>query len=272
MTKTSTTRNLSATILETKFLNDRGVAYLKHGNLDMAMRLLRRALSKMMQHTENHVPGESPDTASAQHGEGLCSMQEDNPANPLNKDNSLPSRQRPLRSVAFDIAWYRQTNITRPTTASLVEDGLIAMYECAFLISSQDIDEQSITAALLFNLALVNHCRAVYLSQSKNLKTSLRLYEMILDIVQFQVDERNYTRSFDDLLILATLNNCAHVHSQQFHHEEAKHYLNSLRHAMSTTSLRLEDQQSALSEDDYSFFVLNAMCLHGEEVRIAPAA
>jgi hypothetical protein len=241
----------------------------------MAMRLLRRALNKMMQHTENQPRGEVPDTPSAQHEEEISSMQDDNPSNPLNKANYLPPSQkpRPFRSVAVNIAWYRRTNnATRQTTASLVEDGLIAMYECAFLISSQDIDEQSITAALLFNLALVNHCRAVYLGQSKNLKTSLQLYEMVLDIIQFQVDERNYTRNFDDLLILATFNNCAHVHSQQFHHQEAKYYFNSLRQAIRTASLRLEDQQSALSEDDYSFFVLNAMCLHGEEVKVAPAA
>jgi tetratricopeptide (TPR) repeat protein len=127
------------------------------------------------------------------------------------------------------------------------------------LMSTDDSYVDDTSVVLLYNLAFINHWRAVHLGLSKDLPKALKLYKMAIEII-------SESRS-TNILLCAIWNNMGHIHIQLFHLDEA-------RACFSRLWLVLEhraDIREQLSLCDFNNFLLSAMSQAGE-LHLAPAA
>jgi len=134
----------------------------------------------------------------------------------------------------------------------------LAMYDRALLISNHEQDRETVTACILYNMALANHARGLRYGRSSLLARALQLYKMSLDVL-------HPTSSGLDLLCLACFNNAAQIYSQLFHRDEMRQCLECMRQILGNV-------QGIRDNDDYVLFYLNAMLYIGEELSLAPAA
>lgn len=155
---------------------------------------------------------------------------------------------------------------------SMIEDNHAAstMYNSAILLpsspSTQDftsaesyVDQTSVV--LLYNLALINHWRAVHLGISNGLPKALKLYEMALEIIH-----ENRSTNVESLLC-AIWNNMGHIYIQLFQVAEARACYSSLWLLLQ----HREDIRQQLPQGDFNNFLLSAIS-QAEQLHLAPAA
>jgi hypothetical protein len=98
-------------------------------------------------------------------------------------------------------------------TSSLSQDAqLILNYSCAFAIADGIEDKDLLTSCVLYNMALVNYCRAIELGISSLLSNSLSLYKMAASILERSSD----VDASNELVLLALYNNMAQIHAYQW--------------------------------------------------------
>jgi hypothetical protein len=142
------------------------------------------------------------------------------------------------------------------------DDALILLYNRAIVISPSEQDKELLTGVVLYNMALVNHCRAIERCSSRILTAALNIYEMAAASMQDSMHESG----IGDLLKLAVYNNMAQIHSIRFSFEDMFECLNKTR-----TFLATPTDESLVDDDDNNFFFMNTM-LQIEELTLAPAA
>jgi hypothetical protein len=149
-------------------------------------------------------------------------------------------------------------------TSSLSQDvPLILNYSRALAIVDGVEDKALLTGVVLYNMALVNHCRAIELGISSLLSNSLNLYKMAAAVVERSSD----VDASNELVLLALYNNMAHIHAYQWSSPEVRVCTDNIRMLLSTVSA----ENSFIDQEDFDFFSVNAM-LHVEDIIIAPAA
>jgi hypothetical protein len=154
--------------------------------------------------------------------------------------------------------------VSRPQTK---DNSLLSLYNHALLVSLNEQDQELISAVVLYNMALVNHCRAIERGISSLLQIALELYEMALGIVS-QDQECTQSQHEHNLLYMAILNNMAKIHADLFAVDEMRHCINSLRKILSVLH---HEGCCCIDESDFTFFFMNAM-LNLEDPFLAPAA
>jgi hypothetical protein len=148
-------------------------------------------------------------------------------------------------------------------TSSLSPDTpLILNYSRCLTIVDDVEDKELLTSVLLYNMALVNHCRAIELGISSLLSTSLNLYKMAASVLERSSD----IDASNELVLLAIYNNMAQIHACQWSSQEARECIDNVRMLLSTVSA-----ESFIDQEDFLFFSANAM-LHVEDMNLAPAA
>jgi hypothetical protein len=148
-------------------------------------------------------------------------------------------------------------------TSSLSQEApLILNYSRALAIVDGVEDKELVSSVVLYNMALVNHCRAIELGSSSLLSISLNLYKMAASVLESTrgVDESN------ELVLLALYNNMAHIHAYQWSSQEVRLCIDKIRMLLSTVST-----ESFVDQEDFHFFSVNTM-LHVEDINLAPAA
>jgi hypothetical protein len=142
------------------------------------------------------------------------------------------------------------------------DDDLVLLYNRAIIVVPSEQDKELLTGVVLYNMALVNHSRAIERGTSSLLTVALKIYQMAASIMEDSEDQSGT----GDLLQLAVYNNMAQIHSIRFSTEDMFECLNKTR-----TSLATAADESFVDEDDYNFFFMNTM-LQTEELTVAPAA
>jgi hypothetical protein len=150
--------------------------------------------------------------------------------------------------------------VSVPIHAKKEGDALILLYNRAIVVFPSEQDKDLLAGVALYNMALVNHCRAIERGASSLLTIALKIYEMAAAIMKDSKDQSG----IGDLLELAVYNNMAQIHSIRFSTEDMLECLNKTR-----TSLAAATDESLV--DDYDFFFINTM-LQIEELTVAPAA
>jgi hypothetical protein len=141
------------------------------------------------------------------------------------------------------------------------DDALVLLYNRAITVLPGEQDKELLTGVALYNMALVNHCRAIERGTSGLLTVALKIYKMAAAIIKDSKDQSGT----GDLLQLAVHNNMAQIHSIRFDTKEMFECLDETR-----TFLAAATDESVL-DDDYNFFSANTM-LRIEELTLAPAA
>jgi hypothetical protein len=148
-------------------------------------------------------------------------------------------------------------------TSSLSQDvPLILNYSRALTVFDDVQDKDLLTGVVLYNMALVNHCRAIEFGISSLLSIALNLYKIAASVLErfSDVDASN------ELVLLALYNNMAQIHAYQWSSNEVGVCIDKIRMLLSTIS-----SESFIDQEDFHFFSVNAL-LHVEDMNLAPAA
>jgi hypothetical protein len=144
-------------------------------------------------------------------------------------------------------------------TSPLSQD---APYSRSLTIVDDVEDKELLTSVVLYNMALVNHCRAIELGTSGLLSISLNLYKMAASVLERSID----IDASNELVLMAIYNNMAQIHSYQWSSQEVRECIDNVRMLLSTVSAK-----SFIDQEDLHFFSANTM-LHVEDMNLAPAA
>lgn len=169
----------------------------------------------------------------------------------IDESEDLPS--------VFSVPVDPKTTSQCPTTE---DDALVFMYTGALVLYPDVDDRELITGVVLYNMALVNHRRALKKGTTSLLAIALKLYGMAASLMA----DRNNSDEIEGLLLLAVYNNMAQIHSTSCSSLEMSHCLDKIRCLLADIS-----DDSLIDEDDYTFFFMNSS-LQVEELTLAPAA
>jgi hypothetical protein len=148
-------------------------------------------------------------------------------------------------------------------TSSRSQDApLILNYSRALTIVDGVEDTELLASVVLYNMALVNHCRAIELGISSLLSIALNLYKIAASILERSSD----IDASNELVLLAIYNNMAQIHAYQWSSQEVRECIDNIRILLSTVS-----SESFIDQADFHLFSVNTM-LHIENINVAPAA
>ena len=233
-------------------LNNSAIAYLQSGRAEEAMVLLQIALSKLR---DQFVERRDPE--SERTGEDTPIEEDDDDQSMKSDDESDPC-PKPTSSISVFSSvpvWIQQ------------DTSCLTFYDRALLvdINTPFEDNELLSAVILFNMALLHHSRGLEFGKSDFLERASHLYQIALDILQKQKSANgNY------LIIMALLNNMAHIDSHLFRMEDMTDSLEHMCKILSADDIVNDDL--LIDEDDYVIFFMNAMIGKEKEFTIAPAA
>ena len=157
---------------------------------------------------------------------------------------------QPLQSVVVS---------TRPNVS---EDSFPSFFRRALLLSPEEESVPLIAAVVLYNLALSEHLLGSSLNNSKKISSAHRFYSLAYQIIE----ESKSKCAFEDLLVLAVINNLGDTSSQLYQSKRARKWFHCLGHILGMTCSG--KMMPAIQEDDYMFFYLNVM-LHQNDIHMA---
>ncbi len=138
----------------------------------------------------------------------------------------------------------------------------IFMYSKALILSDDDHCKEFLIGVVFYNMALVNHARAIETEKASLLTTALNFYDMAVAITQSRdVD----VGAFDYWLLLALYSNLAHIYLSRVCSEKLCQCLEGIR-----SLLAADKAEQVIDANDYYFFVANSLL----QIRVdyAPAA
>jgi hypothetical protein len=140
---------------------------------------------------------------------------------------------------------------------------LILNYSCALAVFDYVQDKDLLTGVVLYNMALVNHCRAIELGISSLLSIALNLYKMAASILEISSD----VDASNQLVLLALYNNMAQIHAYQWSSKEVRVCIDKIRMLLSTVSLEI-----FIDQQELEFFFLHTILHVEDQMNLAPAA
>jgi hypothetical protein len=227
-------------------LNKRAVASLLSGRSKKALALLSTATTILKDHFAD--ARKAPCVRSSSTSFPACNDEgnEYSSAMEMNVEQDQPS------VLSFQVQ-----------ISSLSQDApLILNYSRCLTIVDDVEDKELLTSVILYNMALVNHCRAIELGISSLLSISLKLYKMAASVLESTRD----VDASNELVLLAIYNNMAQIHAYQWSSQDLRECIDKIRMLLSTVSA-----ESFISQEDFHFFSANTM-LHVEDMNLAPAA
>jgi hypothetical protein len=259
--------------------NNSAVAAMQEGRAKESIELLREAIANLKDHfllnrsplsfppsscgtPLPHRRRELPCVGSDSSVSGLSSLSSFSPSiYPNDKvDDYLSAmkvdakQDQPLLSVPV------RTN-TSSHFLTKEDDALVLLYNRAIIVQPDTQGRELLTGVALYNMALVNHCRAIERGTSRLLTVALKIYEMAAAIIQ---DSKSQSGT-GALLQLAVYNNMAQIHSIGFATEEMFECLDKTKHFLAAAT------DEILLNDDYNIFFANTI-IQIEALTVAPAA
>jgi hypothetical protein len=252
-------------------LNNSAVAAMQQGRARESVELLREAIANLKNHfVLSRSPLSFPSSggtplphrrprlvsdASIEPHSDLTNDEEDDCFSAMEIDDK--QNQPSLLSVPVHA-------MTSSHFSTKEDDALVLFYNRAIIISPSEQDKELLTGVVLYNMALVNHCRAIKRNTSRLLTAALNIYEMAAASMQNSKDQSGT----GDLLQMAIYNNLAQIHSIRFSTEDMFECLSNTRTFLAATT---DERENLVDDDDSNFFFMNTM-LKSEELTLAPAA
>jgi hypothetical protein len=226
-------------------LNNRAVTMLSDGQHKGAMNTLRLAL-------ENFYF----EAREAETGPGLL---------PNQGGNHLMEAETEAQTEEGYCAHVNSVEINMQLEqADPADDDHMLVFNRAMVVSDSAPKHVDVTlVSILYNLALVSHLVGLQTRSEARFRMALRFYGMAYEIIQRHDDKS----IFDDLLILALVNNLGHTQRRLGNLDDAKRQSDFLRSSVGLGS-DPNSYSPQVNEIDYVFFYLNAL----EERVSAPAA
>jgi hypothetical protein len=259
-------------------INNSAVAAMQQGRAKESIELLREAIASLKDH---FLPNRSP-LVSSSRGTPLPHRRRERPRVVSDSSIETPSDlSSSLSSLSFndeDDDYFSAMKIDakqdQPSLLSVPiyaktsshfstkeDDAVILVYNRAIIVCPDEQDKELLTGVALYNMALVNHCRAIERGTSNLLTVALKIYEMAAAII----NDSKIQSGTGDLLQLALYNNMAQIHTTNFDTREMFTCLDKTRTFLAATT------DESLHYDDYKFFFMNTM-IQIEELTLAPAA
>jgi hypothetical protein len=239
-------------------LNKRAVSSLLSGKPKEALALLSQAAAIVKDHFADKRKASNETTLPPRESElpRFISKSSAHHQSNLNEHSSASMEMNIKRDQPSVLSFQVQTS-------SLSQDApLILNYSRCLTIVDGVEDKELLTSVILYNMALVNHCRAIELGISRLLSIALNLYKMAASILVSSSD----IDAHNELVLLALYNNMAHIHAFQWSSKEVRECIDNIRIILSTLSA-----ESFIDQADFHFFSVNTM-LHVEGINVAPAA
>jgi len=248
-------------------LNNHAVASMQQGKPKEAIELLRIALADLKEHFYVH---KSPATWSRRRepprvvSDSSIKIQPDLSASSSSLSFTGEEDDSSFGNMDVDDAQDQPSVLSVPVEAKsspTEEDSLIVMYTRALIVFPDVKDRELITGVCLYNMALVNHRRALARKTSSLLSIAHKLYDMAASIME----NKDSTRESEDMLLLAVYNNLAQIHSTFFSPDEMSECLDKIRSLLTAVT------DETIDEDEYTLFFINST-LQAEDLTSAPAA
>jgi hypothetical protein len=255
-------------------LNNSAVASLLSGRPKRALALLSKATAILKDHfadTEAPCPRSSPNETPLPH-RGYKLPRFVSESSPQHQSNpSSPTSSPTCNGEGDECAMEMDVEQDQPSvlsfqvrTSSLSQDvPLILNYSRALTVCEDVEDKDLLTGVVLYNMALVNHCRAIQLGISSLLSIALNLYKIAATVLERNTGDVDAS---NELVLLALYNNMAQIHACQWSSQDVRVCIDKIRMLLSTVSA-----ESFIDEEDFHFFSVNTL-LHVEDMNLAPAA
>lgn len=156
-------------------------------------------------------------------------------------------------------------------TPTQEQDSVLTFYDRAFTFlnhENMDFDspenKSSMTAMVLYNMALAHHRQGIKLGRSKDLAVAMQFYRMahsVLDQVKNVVGIEVHL-----LLLMALLNNMGHIHASTYNIEQTQRCIAWLKRALCSR------HAAVLEADDFTFFLAFVKIVPSDAFKFAPAA
>jgi hypothetical protein len=233
-------------------LNNSAVTALQQGRHKEAMNLLRAAITDLKDHfvvrsfsSETVMQSDEPSSAT------LMSCKE------KGEDEHSSHMEVDQKQTIFSVPIWSEESFTQRQ-----DETSIFMYSQALVLAHADHSKEFIIGVVFYNMALLNHARAMESNTPSLLTAALKFYGLAVAVTQRRNDE---FAASDDWLLLALYNNMAQIYLSQASSEKLCQCLGDLRALLDT-----DRAEQVVDVDDYCFFVTNAML----ELRVvaAPAA
>jgi tetratricopeptide (TPR) repeat protein len=147
-----------------------------------------------------------------------------------------------------------------------------SIFDRAFLIDSSasastyysEEGQHYLTTVLLYNMGLAYQLLGMedLLSQRKNLKKAMKIYQMTAAILEKSGDEANV------LVFLAVSNNMGHIYSHFCETQDSQRCLDCLLEGLN----KIQDSKVKIRVDEFRAFQMNVMMMHGQRTLAAAAA
>jgi hypothetical protein len=252
-------------------LNNRAVTSLQRGCHNEAIALLRVAIADLMDRFSAHQQScsFSPETVDSVSVSSI-ELQADTPS-PFSPPLSFNGQDDHGMSSYSEIEQKQdKTSILSVPLwsydffAQSQDETLVFMYGRALVLAHTKHSKDILTGVVLFNMALVNHARAIERGTSSLVSTALKFYGMAAAVIQ----KYNAANACDHWILLALYNNMAQIYLSQ-----SRSRSQELCTCLSNIKLLLASESIAnvVGDEDYYFFFMNSM-LHRGEFVAAPAA
>jgi tetratricopeptide (TPR) repeat protein len=242
-------------VLRAISLNNRAVTMLNHGEHKEALNTFRLALESFCQ--------ELDDAARQMERTGLDLL-------PNQGGKQLMAAEAQAETETEEEFCVRVKSVeikAQLKQADAADDDHLFFFNRALVLSNSAAKHGDVTpVSILYNLALVGHLSGLRTRCEARFRMALRFYGMAYEIIQNHHDQG----IFDDVLIMALVNNLGHVQRRLGHLDEARKQAEFLRSVvgLGPSPPSGSNYCPQVNESDYAFFYLNAL-----EIRVsAPAA
>lgn len=155
--------------------------------------------------------------------------------------------------------------------SSIPSDNILTFYDRTFIfLNHRDVDFQSavnkssLSAMLLYNLAVSHHSQGIRQGNTHELAMALRFYRLSHCVLEKVKDVVNLEIHL--LILMALLNNMGHIHASYYNVDQTSRCIEWLQRAITS-------KHSGILEDvDYEFFYIHLKVIPVEHLKFAPAA
>jgi hypothetical protein len=235
-------------------LNNSAVASLQQGRHEQAVALLRTATADLKDHfiiqkeqgprfsSSGTVVSESSDEMRS--GAALSSaFTSFNGTDDDEHSSSIRVDQKQDTPAILSVPLWTEESVEQKDDKTL-----IFLYAQGLVLARVDHCKEMLIAVVFYNMALVNHVRAI----ERDLTVALKFYNMAVDIIQRQNDVD--ANASTDWLLLALYTNMAQIYLSHACPEKLCRCLGNIQALLEADKIR-----QVIDGEDYVFFLTNAL-------------
>jgi hypothetical protein len=239
-------------------LNNGAIALLRQGKHKQAAAMLRTAVADLQDHFGGHEHGPHLSSSSETvDSESSVEMHYGAPSSPACTAFSSDDDYQHSSVIKANQNQNKPSIISVPlrteeSFAQKDDKTLIFMYAQALVLARVDHCKETLTAVVLYNMALANHARAIEKHTSSDLTVALKFYGLAVAIIQGQNDVG--VNAFTHWLLLALYSNMAQIYFSQACSGKLRHCLGNIRALLASDRIG-----QVVGGEDYAFFWTNTI-------------